>query len=175
MNDEAPAADVRAPGNYINRELSFLEFNERVLEQARDTATPLLERVRFLAISCSNLDEFFEIRVSGLKQRLEAGSVSAGADGLAVRIAIPYAVARVQPVVERMVRACSRSGNVRSSMYCDGTCTASANCAAERFTSRRRRRSSPPSVRACFGRGDDVMRTPQMVRGGGGIRQLPQM
>ncbi|MGH8265278.1 MAG: hypothetical protein ACRET4_17520, partial [Steroidobacteraceae bacterium] len=85
MNDEAPAADVRAPGNYINRELSFLEFNERVLEQARDPSTPLLERVRFLAISCSNLDEFFEIRVAGLKQRLEAGSVGAGADGLAVR------------------------------------------------------------------------------------------
>jgi polyphosphate kinase len=85
MNDEAPAADVRAPGNYINRELSFLEFNERVLEQARDSSTPLLERVRFLAISCSNLDEFFEIRVSGLKQRIEAGSVGAGADGLGVR------------------------------------------------------------------------------------------
>src|SRR5258705_770275 len=85
MNDAAPAGDVRAPVHYINRELSFLEFNERMLEQSRDPSTLLLERVRFLAISCSNLDEFFEIRVSGLKQRLEAGSAGAGADGLAVR------------------------------------------------------------------------------------------
>ncbi len=73
------------PANYINRELSFLEFNQRVLEQAKDPATPLLERVRFLAISCSNLDEFFEIRVAGLKQRSDAGSTAPGADGLGVR------------------------------------------------------------------------------------------
>ena len=85
MNDGGSAEDLRSPANYINRELSFLEFNHRVLEQARDPSTPLLERVRFLTISCSNLDEFFEIRVAGLKQRLEAGSVGPGADGLGVR------------------------------------------------------------------------------------------
>jgi polyphosphate kinase len=85
MNDPASADDLRSPANYINRELSFLEFNQRVIEQARDRSTPLLERVRFLTISCSNLDEFFEIRVAGLKQRLEAGSVAPGADGLGVR------------------------------------------------------------------------------------------
>ena len=85
MHDEPLAERLRRPANYINRELSFLEFNQRVLEQAKDPATPLLERVRFLAISCSNLDEFFEIRVAGLKQRLDAGSVAPGADGLGVR------------------------------------------------------------------------------------------
>ncbi len=84
MNDEI-AVDVRAPAQYINRELSFLEFNQRVLDQARDPTVPVLERVRFLAISCSNLDEFFEIRVAGLKQRLDAGSVAPAADGLGVR------------------------------------------------------------------------------------------
>jgi polyphosphate kinase len=76
--------NLKAPEHYINRELSFLEFNQRVLEMAKDPAVPLLERVRFLAISSSNLDEFFEIRVAGLKQRLELGSSQLGPDGLSI-------------------------------------------------------------------------------------------
>jgi polyphosphate kinase len=80
MND----SDLHAPALYINRELSFLEFNQRVLEQAKDPRIPLLERVRFLCISCANLDEFFEIRVAGLKELLEAGAVQGGPDGLSV-------------------------------------------------------------------------------------------
>jgi polyphosphate kinase len=80
MND----SDLHAPALYINRELSFLEFNQRVLEQAKDRRIPLLERVRFLCISCANLDEFFEIRVASLKELLEAGAVQGGPDGLSV-------------------------------------------------------------------------------------------
>lgn len=76
--------NLKAAEHYINRELSFLDFNDRVLAQARDESLPLLERIRFLGISCSNLDEFFEIRVAGLKQRLELGSLSAGPDGMSV-------------------------------------------------------------------------------------------
>jgi len=76
--------NLKAPEHYINRELSFLDFNHRVLSQAHDDSLPLLERIRFLAISCSNLDEFFEIRVAGLKQRLELGSLSGGPDGMSV-------------------------------------------------------------------------------------------
>jgi len=69
---------------FFNRELSFLEFNERVLDLARDTTVPLLERLKFLTISCSNLDEFFEIRVAGLRERLTQGGAPVDADGRSV-------------------------------------------------------------------------------------------
>jgi polyphosphate kinase len=80
MND----TDLQVPALYFNRELSFLEFNQRVLEQAKDPGIPLLERVRFLCISCAILDEFFEIRVASLKELLEAGAIAGGPDGLSV-------------------------------------------------------------------------------------------
>jgi len=76
------AINLSSPELYINRELSLLEFNRRVLEQARDESVPLLERVKFLCISAANLDEFFEIRVSGLKQQLTYGSTQRGPDNL---------------------------------------------------------------------------------------------
>jgi len=69
----APPAD-----RYIDRELSLIEFNQRVLAQATDETVPILERLRFLCISCTNLDEFFEVRVAGLKQRVEIGAGSGG-------------------------------------------------------------------------------------------------
>ena len=70
------------PEHFLNRELSFLAFNQRVLKQAADHELPLLERLKFLCISSTNLDEFFEIRVSGTKQLVEVGSTAAGPDGL---------------------------------------------------------------------------------------------
>jgi polyphosphate kinase len=77
---EAPALD--SPELYTNRELSWLQFNERVLELAEDEATPLLERVKFLAIYASNLDEFFMVRVAGLHDQVDAGIDARGPDGL---------------------------------------------------------------------------------------------
>lgn len=74
--------DLGDPALYINRELSLLEFNRRVLAQANRDSYPLLERLRYLCIASSNLDEFFEIRVAGLKQQVEYGSAQRGPDNL---------------------------------------------------------------------------------------------
>jgi polyphosphate kinase len=78
-----PGKPVRSP--YFNRELSWLAFNRRVLEQAQDPRNPLLERIKFLAIVSSNLDEFFEIRVAGLIQQVDSGVTTSGYDGLGPR------------------------------------------------------------------------------------------
>ena len=79
----APAAGIEVPDLddprwYLNRELTWLEFNRRVLHEAEDPTVPLLERVRFLCISCTNLDEFFEVRVASVRQRLQHGATPAG-------------------------------------------------------------------------------------------------
>ena len=74
--------DLRDPSLYLNRELSWLEFNRRVLHEAVDPRTPLLERLKFLAIFSSNLAEFFQVRVAGLKQQVAAGIVERTADGM---------------------------------------------------------------------------------------------
>ena len=70
---------------YFNRELSWLAFNRRVLEQAENVRNPLLERVKFLAIVSSNLDEFFEIRVAGIIQQVDNGVTDSSVDGLGPR------------------------------------------------------------------------------------------
>lgn len=83
----------------INRELSLLEFNQRVLQLAEDESVPLLERLRFLCISSTNLDEFFEIRVAGLKQQVALGISRSGPDGLSAQ----EQLAQIYPAAHALV------------------------------------------------------------------------
>ncbi|MDD5260664.1 MAG: polyphosphate kinase 1 [Methylacidiphilales bacterium] len=91
---------IYAPEHFLNRELNWLEFNQRVLEESQDPGNPLLERVKFLCIASSNLDEFFEIRVAGIKQQIENKSSDAGPDGLNA----VDAFSSIHQRVSRMVR-----------------------------------------------------------------------
>ncbi len=77
-----PRILLNDPRYYLNRHVQWLDFNRRVLEEARDPGNPLLERVKFLAITANNLDEFVEVRVSSFLQRIEHGSTERSADGL---------------------------------------------------------------------------------------------
>src|SRR5688572_30231494 len=79
---EIDPGDLKNPALYINRELSWLEFNARVLAQARDASHPLLERIKFLAIVATNLDEFFMIRISTTEKNLRQGIEDVAPDGL---------------------------------------------------------------------------------------------
>lgn len=98
------APDLRNPEFYFNRELSLLEFNRRVLAQALDETVPLLERLRFLCISSTNMDEFFEIRIAGLKQRVEQGSVHAGPDNMAPHEVLALVTERAHELVAEQYR-----------------------------------------------------------------------
>ena len=95
------------PRNYINRELSWLEFNQRVLDEALDPKTPLLERLKFFCIASSNLDEFFEIRVAGLKQQIESEVVERSLDGMTSSEIFRAVTRRVRAMVKQQY-ACWR-------------------------------------------------------------------
>ncbi|MEL7675815.1 MAG: RNA degradosome polyphosphate kinase, partial [Chloroflexota bacterium] len=92
--------DLRDPALYINRELGMLEFNYRVLEEALDPTVPLLERVKFLAIFANNLDEFFMIRVSGLREQVAAGVIETPPDGLTPTQQLAAIHKRLVPMLE---------------------------------------------------------------------------
>ncbi len=95
------AAVALAPELYLNRELGWINFNERVLAQAMDGRTPLLEQAKFSAIFSNNLDEFFMVRVASLKSQVEAGVTSSSADGLTPLQQLMAIQSKLRPVLER--------------------------------------------------------------------------
>jgi polyphosphate kinase len=95
------ASRTLPPDRYLNRELSWLDFNSRVLELAEDESLPLLERVKFLAIFASNLDEFYMVRIAGLKRRQSTGLTVRSPDGLTIREQLERITARTQELVQR--------------------------------------------------------------------------
>src|SRR3954454_922204 len=100
-----PALSLTDPALYINRELSWLEFNRRVLEEALDPQVPLLERLKFLAIFASNLDEFYMVRVGGLQQKVQAGIArGSGADRMPPREQLERIRQSVRPLVDYQYR-----------------------------------------------------------------------
>ena len=109
------------PGLYLNRELSWLDFNQRVLDEASDQSVPLLERIKFLSITCSNLDEFFMVRVAGTKQQIVSGLIETGADGLLPQDALARVAQRAQRWSRISIgcgtKTCSRGFTRRESIF----------------------------------------------------------
>src|ERR1700754_5287754 len=114
------APDLQDPALYYNRELSWVQFNERVLELAEDASVPLLERVKFCAIYSSNLDEFFMVRVAGLHDQIEAGIEKPLQDGktpsetiLVLRDIVRDHLQRQSRCLERSVRPALAEHGIR--------------------------------------------------------------
>ena len=98
----SPEQIAQVEDRFLPRERSQIDFNARVLALAEDETTPLLERAKFLAIFASNLDEFYMVRVAGLKRRAETGLSVRSADGLTPREQLAYISKRNQELVERV-------------------------------------------------------------------------
>src|SRR5262245_2001467 len=94
-----PPIKLSDPRYYLNRHVQWLDFNRRVLEEARAPANPLLERVKFLAITANNLDEFVEVRVSSFLQRIEHGSIERSPDGLSAEEELALVTASMHSLV----------------------------------------------------------------------------
>ncbi|GBD33715.1 Polyphosphate kinase [bacterium HR33] len=104
LPDELLDASKPSPEQFLNPELSWIEFNSRVLALAEDPGVPLLERVRFLAIVSTNLDEFFSVKVGGLKRAVAAGVTKPGLDGLSPQEQLDIIAIRVRTMVDRQYR-----------------------------------------------------------------------
>ena len=110
--DALEMVNLEDPSLYINRELSLVEFHQRVLDQAKDERIPLLERLRFLTISSSILDEFFEVRVAGVKQQLAFGITDSGPDKISPRDLDARISERCHRLVEEQYRVLKPGGRI---------------------------------------------------------------
>ena len=140
------APDLEDPSLYFNRELSWLDFNDRVLQLAEDTSVPLLERVKFCAIWESNLDEFFMVRVANLHDQLEAGVDARGADGMSAGDADrrdPRAGARPARAARRAASSASFARPSRSTGSGSSRSSGRTRRSARSSTGCSRARSSP--------------------------------
>src|SRR5215212_8189972 len=99
-----PRMKTFTTAHFVSRELSWLEFNQRVLDEALDRTNPLLERVKFFTITSSNLDEFFEVRVAGLKQQIESDVVERSVDGKTASETLRQLTKRARRMVEDQYR-----------------------------------------------------------------------
>src|SRR2546421_10987302 len=102
--EQETSSVLSEPSLYNNRELSLLEFNQRVLEEAQDLSTPLLERLKFLCIVASNLDEFFEVRVAGLRQQRQSNVSAPGPDAMSPSEQLAAISGRVRKMVDDQYR-----------------------------------------------------------------------
>ena len=109
MDKLVSAIDLAATEYYVNRELSLLAFNKRVLAQAKDSSIPLLERLFFLCVTSSNLDEFFEIRVSGLKEKVARDLLEPGPDGLSPSASLETISETAHEIVDEQYEVLNRA------------------------------------------------------------------
>ena len=134
---EPAFASVPPSRRFANRELSWLDFNARVLALAEDNVRPLLERVRFLAIFSNNLDEFFQIRVAGLKEQLSVGLATTSPDGMTAREQLDEISGRVRLLMKRQHQIWAKSvrprlaaaGHQRRRLGGPGAATTASICA----------------------------------------------
>src|SRR5947209_15745148 len=102
LSQEIPAVDIERPDLYINRELSWIEFNRRVFEEAKDSRHPLLERVKFVSIFETNLDEFIMIRQAGLKDQMESRKSLRSPDGRTPEQQLVAVRQRLAPLIQEV-------------------------------------------------------------------------
>ncbi|APX10993.1 RNA degradosome polyphosphate kinase [Tateyamaria omphalii] len=118
-----PDLDTNSPGRFFNRELSWLGFNWRVLEEAENPRVPLLERLRFVSISAGNLDEFYTVRVAGLRELAIAGNTTPAADGLTPAEQLVLIDENARRLIQRQTEVLS---DLKAAMEAEGICVLTA-------------------------------------------------